>query len=201
MKFTFDFTDLDVIARGLREVGPVALRDSAVAAVNAVTRRFDDLQRAAQIRDINLPRSRVDEVTSRTDAVPGPVVRATISTARKLTVMDRFGATPYRRPADLDRRGRRLGQRGAGVLLPIKPSSPKRKDALFMLPLRGQGLQGRRGVFVRTSAGKVEHLYGPSPYSLFAFQVRTRSDALLADLQREASQRMADAIERGLEAS
>lgn len=198
MNITFDFSALAGLAAQMRDVGASQIGLSALEVVNRVTTRFDKEQRAAQIADINLPRSYVDSVTRRVAAATPVNPRAEIRTERKLTVMDRYGAAPYRRPNDTDRLGRRLGNRQGGVLLPIKPSAPRREDAMFMLPLRNQA--GRQGVFVRTTAtgGRPKHLYGPSPYSLFRFQVRRSEADLVQTLAREALESLSAAIEKGL---
>ena len=45
---------------------------------------------------------------------------------------------------------------------------------------------------------RVSQKYGPAPYSLFRHQVETRIDELNDDLQRTATARMADAVQKAL---
>lgn len=189
-----DVSELVGIAEGLGSLGAQGLAGIAAAAVNEVTLRFDEKQRAAQIADINLPRSYVDRKTQTVLATPSEA-RATITTAGDLTVMDRYPIQTLRDPSRLDRRGHRLGQRQAGVRVAIKPSAPVAEPQWFTMRLKnGNGT----GVFVRTSAGKVKHLYGPSPYSLFRHQVNLGEPALLDDLEATGAQALADAIEKAI---
>lgn len=198
MKIELDFSPLGPLAAQLRSVGAEQLGRTALEVVNSVTRQFDKEQRAGQVADLNLPRSDVDAVTSRVLAASPANPRAQISTRVKLTVLDRYGAAPYKRPSETDRIGRRLGDKQGGVFLPIKRSAPVRRNAMFMLPLLNN--PGRRGVFVRTSAtgGKPKHVYGPSPYSLFRFQIKTREADLVQTLQVSAAEALGLTLEKGL---
>lgn len=198
MNIALDFSALGPLAAQLRTVGAEQLGRAALEVVNAVTTQFDKEQRAGQIADLNLPRADVDAATTLTRAASVANPRAQIATVVKLTVLDRYGAAPYKRPNDFDRIGRRLGNKQGGVLLPIKRSAPVRRDAMFMLPLRNTA--GRRGVFVRTTAtgGKPKHVYGPAPYSLFRFQVKTREADLVRTLQVSATEALGLALEKGL---
>lgn len=198
MEFDFDFDAAALLAQKLHRVSGETLNGVAAAAVNRVTGRFDDKQRKGQTQDLNLPRSYIDELTTTTEATAANP-RATITTKGNLTVLDRYGARPYQRAGDTDKLGRRLGRRQAGVHLPIRPSQPQNEDALFMLPLKNN--PGRKGVFVRTTAsgGKPKHLYGPSPYALFRFQIKAGEEALQDDLETTAMADLAGAIEKALE--
>lgn len=189
-----DVSELASVGEGLARLGSKGLAGIAAAAVNEVVLRFDEAQRAAQIADINLPRSYVDAKTSRTLATDAEA-RATITTQGDLTVMDRYPLQVLKDPSRLDRRGHPLGARQAGVRVAIKPSSPVEEHQWFTMRLKnGNGT----GVFVRTSAGKLKHLYGPSPYSLFRHQINVGEPALLDDLEATGAQALADAIEKAV---
>jgi hypothetical protein len=167
------------------------LAAAAADAVNVVTERFDVKQQAAQRADIALDPAYIARKTKFWPATPSDP-RATITTSGDLTIMSRY---PLALQADRDRRdkaGRRYGARQAGVQVTIKPSAPVDEDLWFLMRLRnGNGT----GVFVRTSAGRTKHLYGPSPYSLFRHQINVGAPALLDDLQKTGADAFAAAVD------
>lgn len=186
-------TKLDEAARG------VALRLSAVEACNAVTTRF----KASAQRGMNAGLNLSDEyVASRmfvTPAVPSgrDAVRSEITTRGDLTIVGRFPHEQLRRAGTAVRSGLTRGRRPSGARVDIKKGQPVVEPQWFIMRLR-RGLQpgDNEGLFVRTSDGRLKHLYGPSPYSLFRYQIGAQQQSLLDDLERTAGASAAATIER-----
>lgn len=74
-----------------------------------------------------------------------------------------------KRPQNRGRLGIPVGSKQAGVSVHVK--TPKTIDGWFMLPLRQGNAQGEKlGVFSRKN-GRLKHMYGPSVYQLFRYQI------------------------------
>lgn len=190
---TVSVSEVEGLARRIERLPGDVLGRAAVDAVNAVVTRFDELQRKGQVADIALSPAYVKSKTDLQLAANPANPRALLTTRGDLTILGRYNPTVLRDPERLDRAGRRMGNRQAGVRVAIKPSAPVEETQWFTMRLKnGNGT----GVFVRTSAGRVKHIYGPSPYSLFRHQINTRSEDLREDLQRTGLAAMADAVER-----
>lgn len=194
-EISVDVSQLAEVEQGLGRLTGAALAAAAADAVNVVTEQFDARQRAGQIADIALDPGYIASKTKVRLATPSSP-QATITTAGDLTIMGRFGPTSLRDPGRLDRRGHKLGQRQAGVSVGIKRSAPAVEPAWFLMRLKnGNGT----GVFVRTSSGKKKHLYGPSPYSLFRYQINTGITQLEDDLRAAGGDALVNAIDKALE--
>lgn len=193
-----DTSELTGLAEGLGRLSGERLGRAALEAVNAVTTRFDEAQRTAQRADINLTAGYIGEKTQ-VDLASDPVnPRAQILTRGDLTVMGHYQPEVLRDPDRLDRRGRRLGERSAGVRVTIKNSSPTSQTSWFLMRLRNTQAE-RFGVFVRdTATEKPKNLYAVSPYSLFRHQALIGEPRLLDDLERTVSAALADAIQTEL---
>lgn len=193
---------LDLAAR-LQAVGGGALRRAQVEAVNEVTSRFDLLARKGENEGINLSDAYIAEKTRVTLAANG-VPSASIVTRGDLTPMGRFPHSQMWKPAKGKakgdpKRGIPAGSKAAGVRVDIAKGRPQYSPSLFTMTLREGARAGTRvGVFVRTSAGRLKHLYGPSPYSLFRYQVERRRDDLLDDLENTGLERMLAAATEAL---
>ena len=124
------------------------------------------------------------------------IPRVTITTAgpgqsgqRGLTILGHYSpAVTYvagKGPTKGDpKRGVPAGQRAAGVQVSVRRGQPKVIPGAFtMTLLRGTKAGDKTGVFIR-EGGKVKHLYGVSPYSLFRFQINAQSPAWSAELER-----------------
>lgn len=204
MSRLFDFEvnvgDLPGLADRLERIDGRRLGLAAVEAVNAVVTRFDAAQQAGQTRDIALTPAYVKSKTDLALATDPLNPTATLVTRGDLTVMDHYPLQALTDPGRLDRAGRRLGKRQAGVRVGIKPSAPVVEPQWFTMRLRvGTASGSRIGVFVRTSAGRKKHLYGPSPYSLFRFQVGQLGADLQQDLEATGLAAIADAVDEALQ--
>lgn len=198
-RFDFLFDPATRLADQLLALAGPALRQAQVEAVNEVTTRFDRLARAGQNEGINLTDEYIRSKTKVDLATSDP--KATITTRGDLTVMGRFPRTQRTRPATSGRakgdpsRGIPAGQKADGLTLEIAKGRARVEPRLFTMTLKnGNGV----GVFVRTSAGKKKHLYGPSPYSLFRYQVQRRRDDLMKDLQQTGLDRISRIVSEGL---
>lgn len=194
-EFELDASQLVGLADGLGQLSGERLAAAAAAAVNVVVGRFDAKQRAGQIADINLDPDYIARKTRVRPATPGDTT-AKITTSGDLTVMDHYPlALLTRDGTEVDKAGRRYGRRQAGVRVAIKPSAPTEQPLWFLMRLKNDN---GTGVFVRTSAGKKKHMYGPSPYSLFKHQIDVGAPALLDDLQTTGAAELAGEVEKAL---
>lgn len=187
-----------------------ALALAASKAVNAVTVEFNEQQISDTTARVNLTPTYVKSKTDLTLAKPTGRPRAEILTRGDLTVMGNFGtlAMIAGRGA-LRRDGPRVGLRNAGTLFAILRGRRQLEKQWFVLPLRRgtqAGLNGF-GVFVRDDriapsrralregrAGK-RHIYGPSPYSLFARQIREKEPQVRQRLADRALTLMGDVLQ------
>lgn len=216
LKATFDFEAAEVLAGKLdRLTGRAGITLAAIDSVNVVTKRADASLRRGENAGINLTDTYVKSKTDLALAVGSPF--ATITTRGDLTILGRYPIAHIWQPAGPARqnakrgtvaggpskgdpkRGIPAGSKQKGLRVDIKRSAPVYESKWFTMTLRrGQQAGDTRGVFVRTSAGPVKHIYGPSPYSLFRHQVMLQIDDITADLERETLRRMGDLVEGGL---
>lgn len=180
---------LDEIARGAQ------LLVSAVDAVNDVARRVDAAARRAMNAGLNLSDdyvARKMQVFKATVQSRG-VARAEIIARGDLTVLSHFPYAQLSEPArgrarGDPKRGIPPGRRPAGVAVEIRRGDAKAVPGWFTMTLRrGTAAGDKVGVFYRHSDGRIEHKYGPSPYSLFRFQVNQHIDEIEADLRETAA--------------
>ena len=199
-KVAFDFKPAEVTAGRLERLATKALvRLSAVDAVNEVTTRFEGEARKGMNAGLNLSDQYVASKMSTTLAT-GTTARAQIVARGDLTILGRYphaqltAPAPHGRKGDASR-GIAPGRKAAGVAVEIRRGAASAQPAWFTMRLR-VGAQGGQnvGVFTRTSRG-LKHIYGPSPYSLFRYQINERTDALTDDLERTAAARAVDALE------
>lgn len=180
------------------------LRLRAVDVVNEVAVRFKGEAARGMNADLNLSD---DYIASRLRLIQATAggsgkVRAEIVARGDLTILGHYPNAQLTQPArgrarGDAKRGIAPGRKQAGVAVEIKRGQASDQPKWFTMTLRRGLLAGEKvGVFVRTSAGPLKHIYGPSPYSLFRHQIEVLHDDLEADLQRTATARMADAIER-----
>ncbi len=196
----FDFAPAHGAADRLESLARGALlRLSAVDAANEVVTRFDKQARRDMNAGLNLTddyiSSRV-KVTRATAAGNGPV-RADIVTRGDLTILGHYPVAQLRIPGTQLRQGPSRGRRPSGVAVEIKRGQAEIEPQWFLMRLKNSG---KTGAFVRTTAsgGKPVHKYGPSPYSLFRYQVNTHLEDINADLERTATRNAADAVRKAL---
>jgi hypothetical protein len=165
-------------------------RVAAAEAVNEVTTRWQPLFQRAMNAGLNLTDAYVASKMSSTPAtaVGTGAVRAEIATRGDLTIIGHY-------PHQQLREGN--GRRGSGVRVEIKRGAAVIEPRWFLMRLRtGTEAGDREGLFVRTSAGRVKHLYGVSPYSLFRFQTNRLEGEMADDLAATAAARMGAAIDQ-----
>jgi hypothetical protein len=202
-KLTVDSAQVEGLADRL---GRVVGREFGLAcqtAVNEVTLRFDREAQQGMTADIALTpayvRSKTDVVLAERPVNP----RSEIRVRGDLTILGRFPLQQLTQPARTrakgdPARGIPAGQKQAGVKATIRRSAPAAREKWFTMRLRaGAGPGANVGVFVRqTGSDRPKHIYGPSPYSLFRFQVESRIGSVEDDLQRTALTRTAEIVER-----
>lgn len=197
MKVTFNAAELDVLAADLESVSAQRIGVRASEVVNRVITRFNDTQQAAQIADINLEPAYVRSKTDLRLAAPGANPRAEIVTRGDLTILGRYNPL-----VQVRKQPKRAGSQGApdGVAVQLRRSGATYQPKWFTMRLR-RGVQAgaETGVFLRErGSGKLKHIYGPSPYSLFRYQRDTRADELTDDLARDAQQSLAQLLQEAL---
>lgn len=201
MKVTFNAAELDVLAADLESVSAQRIGVRASEVVNRVITRFNDTQQAAQIADINLEPAYVRSKTDLRLAAPSANPRAEIVThgpgRNGLTILGRYNPL-----VQVRKQPKRAGSQGApdGVAVQLRRSGATYQPKWFTMRLR-RGVQAgaETGVFLRErGSGKLKHIYGPSPYSLFRYQRDTRADELTDDLARDAQQSLAQLLQEAL---
>lgn len=200
------FADAERLADRIDSLSSRALlRLRAVDVVNEVTERF----RGEAARGMNAGLNLSDEyIAQRMRTIAATAsgqgsVRAEIVTHGDLTILGHYPNAQMTRPARGKSRGDAKrgippGRVADGVAVEIKRGEASAQPKWFTMTLR-RGVQAgdKVGVFVRTSTG-LKHIYGPSPYSLFRYQIEAHQNELADDLQRTAVARMADTIQRTL---
>lgn len=178
------------------------VRLSAVDAVNEVATRFEATARKAMNAGLNLSDQYVADRMSLQRAAGTP--RAEIVARGDLTILGRYPnaqlTTAARGKSRGDAsRGIPAGRKAAGVAVEIRRGQAQAVDQWFTMRLRTGAQAGDKvGVFYRTGAGPLKHIYGPSPYSLFRYQINTNTDELTADLERTATARASAAVLKAL---
>lgn len=185
-----DFTQADALGSKLDRVTQRALlRLSAADAVNEVATRFDAQAKKGMNAGVNLSdqyiRERMSLVPAR--AVGTQPVKAEIIAAGRLTILSRYPyaqlTTSAPRAKGDPKRGVPAGKKQAGVAVEIVRGQAFEKDKWFTMTLRrGREAGDNVGVFSRGEKGILEHMHGPSVYSLFRYQINQRQDDLFDDL-------------------
>ncbi len=200
--FTFDFKPAEALAQRLDSVADgVLLRLAAVDAVNEVATRFDAQARKDMNLGLNLSDDYISsrmQITRATASGSGPT-RAEIVTRGDLTIIGHYPHRQLRAAGTQMRAGPSRGRRPSGVAVEIRRGVADYQPQWFTMRLRAGSAAGDKvGLFVRTSANKTKHIYGPSPYSLFRHQIETNSGEVADDLERTALTAAADALTKAL---
>lgn len=197
-----DFEQANQAADKIEALSSRALvRFGAVDAVNEVATRFMGVAQKGMNADLNLSDAYVQSKMRLTKATSTP--RAEIVTAGDLTILSRYPHMQLTAPAPRGRRGDSArgippGQKAAGVSVSIRRSGANVQPRWFLMRLKAGTTAGQNvGVFVRTARG-LKHIYGPAPYSLFRYQVNTRTDALTEDLTNTAAERIGSSVQKAL---
>lgn len=221
--------NLRVDAKGLTNLGVDLtalsgdqLGQSAKAAVNEVVKRTYLFARKDMNENINLTDAYIGSKVSYELAQATTNPTGTITTIGDLTPLDRFDARVVTQPVNWSNsriqslgfkfgpwpgwtrrkgdaaRGIPENEKAKSVAVTVQRGAPKQLgSSAFRMKLKnGNGY----GTFIRTSEDKTKHLYGPSPYSLFAFTVKTNQDRIADDLQSTALAEVTQAIIRRLSA-
>jgi hypothetical protein len=181
-----------------RAADSTRIRLNLVDAVNDVTQRFELTAARAMNAGLALEDSYVRSKIKRTPAVAAGrgAVRAEIVTRGDLTILGNYPHRQLNEAGTAVRSGASKGRRPSGARVEIRRGAAVTEPQWFVMKLRGTG--GKEGIFVRTSEGRTKHIYGPSPYSLFRFQINRLQDDLQDDLQTAATTTVAGVIERSL---
>jgi hypothetical protein len=173
------------------------IRLAMVDAVNDVTQRFELTAARAMNAGLMLEDSYVRSKMTRKPAFAAGrgAIRSEIETRGDLTIIGHYPHQQLRQAGTAVRSGTSRGRRPSGARVEIKRGAAVTEPQWFVMKLRGSG---KDGLFVRTSEGRTKHLYGPSPYSLFRFQIGRLQDDLQDDLQATAGAGVAGVIERSL---
>ena len=180
-----------------RAADSTRIRIGLVDAVNDVTQRFELTAARAMNAGLALDDAYVRSKMKRTPAVSGRgIVRAEIETRGDLTILGNYPHQQLRQAGTAVRSGTSRGRRPAGARVEIRRGAAVTEPQWFVMKLRGTG--GKEGLFVRTSENRTKHIYGPSPYSLFRFQIGQLQNDLQDDLQNAATATVTGIIERSL---
>lgn len=201
-----DFTAADRLATKLDRVAErVLLRLSAADAVNDVATRFDAQAKRGMNAGINLSdqyiRERMSLVPAR--AVGTQPIKAEIIAAGRLTILSRYPYAQMTQSAPRakgdPKRGIPAGSKQAGVAVEIVRGQAFAKDKWFTMTLRrGTQAGDKVGVFSRGEKGILEHMHGPSVYSLFRYQINQGQDELFDDLVATGRTKAEDALRKEL---
>ena len=205
MKITVNVREVEALADRLSAVKGDRLASVTTQVVNEAAVEFERKLIDGGVAGINLSKTYVKSKTDLALATVSARPRAEIVTRGDLTVMGRFGPSTVRAPGAPRRAGPIAGRRSAGVSVAIRTGTPIMEPQWFLMPLKnGNGF----GAFVRDDsiapsptalregrAGK-RHVYGPSPYSLFARQIVVQGPRMRLDLEELAVSRLSAEIER-----
>lgn len=203
-RFDFLFEPAEALATRLLQIPGAPLRAAQVRAVNEVTSRFDVLARRRMNEGISLSDAYVKSKVRVDLATREP--EATITAAGDLTILGHFPLHQMYRQANRPARakgdparGIPAGSRAAGVRVTIKTAAPTAQARWFTMKLRrGTAAGDKIGVFARAPGGRARHMYGPSPYSLFRFQVKRGERELQGDLERTGLAAVQQVVEGAL---
>jgi hypothetical protein len=217
-----DVRSVSALADRLAKVDGRRLGVVALDVVNEVTTDFKEKAIRGAVKGINLTDAYVRSKTDLALATNPGRPRAEIVTKGDLTVLGNFA--PLSRtvaPGAQRRAGPIAGFRSAGTQLAIKKGSYLSENQWFIMALRRGTEAGGNGfgVFVRSSKLKgkgkndrgkglgdqgrrrdgeygKQHIYGPSPYSLFRKQIEVQGPQLQRDLESSAVRGLRAEIER-----
>jgi hypothetical protein len=194
-----DFSGATALASRLDALSDRALLQlSAIDAVNEVTLRVDAQARKAMNAGINLSDAYISSKTT-VRLASGKSARAEITMGGDLTILGHYPYQQLRQAGTPLRKGPSRGRRPSGVVIEIKRGEARYEPQWFTMRLREGTRSGDKvGVFVRTSAGGVKHIYGASPYSLFRYQIGAQEADWSDDLERTATQHAVDALKKAL---
>lgn len=197
-----DFDPLTEVAGRLDALaGKALLRLTAADVVNEVAVRFDKHAKAGMNRALNLTDQYIAERMSITRAkfAGKAPPRAEIVARGDLTIIGHYPHEQLQYEGTRTLKGPTRGRRYSGVAVEITKGQAIEEKQWFTMRLRRGTQSGDKiGLFVRTSAGTVKHLYGPSPYSLFRYQVEHDDGFLIEDLEDTATAKMRQAIDKAL---
>lgn len=199
--FKIDIRGVEALADRLERADAQTISDGAANVVNEVAQQIESETQKGIFGRVNLTgayvKSKYDLTLASNDVNP----RAEITVGGDLTILGRYNPVTLVQPGAQRRAGPVAGRRSAGVRVEIGKGRPVTEPQWFVMRLRSGTQAGDRyGVFVRTSAsgGKPQHIYGPSPYSLFRQQVDFRTVEFERALETTVVQRFGSNLERAL---
>lgn len=180
---------LEAQADRLARVDAKALQAAATRAVNEVIDSFTLKARKLMNLGINLTDA---YVSGRMLTTPSPLAAnpiATITTRGDLTILGHYAPVIISAPAvngkrakGDPKRGIPAGSKAVAVSVEVTRGERKTIDGAFTMTLkRGTEAGTQDGIFVR-EGGRLKHLYGVAPYSLFRATVDAQQQIIGDDL-------------------
>lgn len=186
-----DISEVSGLADRVAKLDAEAFAKAAITAVNDTAESAYELARERITVGINITDDYLRQrmvLNPATRSNPKAEIIASGDSSR-MTRLVHYGArmiitqAKTKRPQNKGRLGIPVGSKQAGVTVDVK--SPKTVDDWFMLPLRQGNAQGEKlGVFSRKN-GRLKHMYGPSVYQLFRYQIPRIEDEVGEQLQGE----------------
>jgi len=196
-----DISALLDVADDLSRIEPGKLRDAAASALNAVAARTFDTARDRITAGVNLTddylQRRMEVVKADKLGLHADIIAR--GDTSELTRLATYDAKMVIVPRDTTGRNRNRGVLGVpkglkqqGVNVTVMRGSEKTLDTGFLLRLRQGSRQGDKfGVFLRDGK-RLKHLFGPSVYQLFAWQVPRLVGEVADDLEKTLIDRVAE---------
>jgi hypothetical protein len=196
-KQKIDTRAIEGLAADLSKLSGEALGRATILAVNDVADRAYSSS-VKGMRGINLEESYITskmQVVHATDLVNPS---AEIIARGDLTILGHFDPRQLAQSAPGAKgdpsRGIGAGQKQAGITVEVTRGKRKSFAKAFTMTLLGSG---KTGVFIR-EGGRIKHLYGPSVYSLFRYQVEGSLEQIADDLLGSVSRRVDEAVQKAL---
>lgn len=194
-----DVDALAPLADGIR-AAPDAIVRAQLDGINVVADRVNQESRRRIVSTVNLSPTYVRD-RMRYVKAKRSTMKAGIFARVRPTTLATFGAQQLVQPAPKAKgdklRGIPAGQKQAGVSVMVKPASRKAMRKAFLVPLRNVG---RMGVFTRFGPEKKDilHRYGPSVDQVFRNVAGDMEPDIIADLDREISNRVYVEVAAGI---
>jgi hypothetical protein len=198
-----DISALLAVADDLSNLSPDKLAESAVSALNETAERTFTLARDRITEGVNLSdpylRRRMEVVKADKLGLHADIIAR--GDTSELTRLATYDAKMVIVPRDTAGRNRNRGVLGIpkglkqqGVNVTVMRGNEKTLDTVFLLRLRQGSRQGDKfGVFLRDGK-RMKHLFGPSVYQLFAWQIPRISGEVADDLEKTLIDRVAEQL-------
>lgn len=184
--------EIEAAAAALGKVDGAALQAAATRAVNETTRKFGTKSKKLMNFGINLTDAYVSGRMALVEAPVSSNPQASITARGDLTILGHYAPVILVAPVASGRkvrgdpkRGIPAGFKARGVSVEVTRGARKEIEGAFTLTLK-RGIEAgfQDGVFIR-EGGRLKHLYGVAPYSLFRATVDAQQQILADDLADE----------------